>query len=91
METIIFSEHRNTLVDGLEVRCQQAQRLESAISAQTVSVQYIFNLFDVLVKPILQYGSEVYGLYNSAAVETFYSKFIKRVLNVKQSTNTCIL
>ena len=33
----------------------------------------------------------MYGLYNSAAVETFYLKFIKRVLNVKQSTNTCMV
>ena len=52
--------------------------------------EYI-DVFDVLVKPILTYGSEVYGLYNSAAVETFYLKFIKRVLNVKQSTNTCMV
>ena len=33
----------------------------------------------------------MYGLYNSAAVETLYLKFIKRVLNVKQSTITCIV
>ena len=33
----------------------------------------------------------MYGLYNSAAVETLYLKFIKRVLNVKQSTNTCMV
>ena len=84
------------MADGLEVLCQQAQRAQSVVDLhvlkhKTVSVEYIFNLFDVLVKPILTYGSEVYGLYNSAAVETFYLKFIKRVLNVKQSTNTCMV
>ena len=84
------------MADGLEVLCQQAQRAQSVVDLhvlkhKTVSVEYIFNLFDVLVKPILTYGSEVYGLYNSAAVETFYLKFLKRLLNVKQSTNTCMV
>ena len=56
-----------------------------------LSVQYIFNRFDILVKLILTYGSEVYGLHNNVAVETFYLKFMKRVLTYKQSTNTCMV
>ena len=65
------------MVDGLEVLCQQAQRAQSVVDLhilkhKTVLVQDIFNVFDVLVKPILTYGSEVYGLYNISAVETFY-------------------
>ena len=75
--------HRNTLVDGLEVLCLQAHKAQSVVDLHilkhgTVSVQYIFNLFDILVKSILTYGSEVYGLYNSAAVETFHLKYIKK-------------
>ena len=81
---ITFS-HRNTMADGLEVLCQQAQRAQSAVDLhvlkhKTVSIEHIFNLFGVLVKPILTYGSEVYGLYNTAAVEAFYLKFIKEYL-----------
>ena len=63
---VTFS-HRNTLLDGLEVLCQQAHRAQSVVDLhilkhETVLVQYIVNLFDILVKPILIYGSEVYGL-----------------------------
>ena len=69
---VTFS-HRNTLVDGLEVLCQQAHKAQSVVDLhilkhETVSVQYIFNLFDILVKPILTYGSEGYG----------HLKFIKK-------------
>ena len=50
-----------------------------------------YSICDILVKPNLTYVSEVYGLYNRTAVETFHFKFMKRELNVKQSTNTCMV
>ena len=45
---VTFS-HRNTLVGGLEVLCQQAHKAQSVVDLhilkhETVSVQYIFNL-----------------------------------------------
>ncbi len=52
----------------------------------------MFELFDTLVKPILLYGSEVYGSNcNYKALETFHLNFIKNCLNVKPSTNTCMV
>ena len=70
---VTFS-HRNTMADGLEVLCHQAQRAQSVVDLHVTKAQngicrVHIHLFDVLVKPILTYGSEVYGLYNSAAVE----------------------
>ena len=49
------------------------------------------DLFCTLVKPILLYGSELYGTHNYKVIEQFHLKFLKRTLNVKQSTNTCMV
>ena len=51
-----------------------------------MSVQYIIDLFDTLVKPVLTYGSAVYGIQN----ETLYLKLLKKILKVKTSTNACM-
>ena len=56
-----------------------------------MSVEYILDLVDKLVKPILTYGCEVYGMQNYNVVEKFYLKFLKRTLNVKMSTNTSMI
>ena len=58
---------------------------------KTVSVKYIINLFDTLVKPVLTYGSAMYGIQNCMVVETFYLKFLKKILKIKTSTNTCMI
>ena len=58
---------------------------------ETLSVEYILDLFDTLVKPILTYGCEVYCMQNYNVVEKFYLKFLKRTLNVKMSTNTSMI
>ena len=76
--------------------CQQAQRAQTVVDLhvlkhKTLSVEYILDLFDTLVKPILTYGCEVYGMQNYNVVEKFYLKFLKRTLNVKMSTNTSMI
>ena len=47
---------------------------------------HILELFDKLVAPILNYGSEVWGFYKSTAIDTVHLRFCKRVLGVKQTT-----
>ena len=86
----------NNLSDGLETLCQQARRAQTVLDLhilkhKTVSVKYIFDLFDTLIKPILLYGSEVYGINNYNTLETFYLKFIKIILDIKKSTNICMV
>ena len=56
-----------------------------------MSVKYIIDLFDTLVKPVLTYGSAVYGIQNCMVVETFDLKFPKKILKVKTSTKTCMI
>ena len=43
-------------------------------------------LFDKLVSPILNFGSEVWGFYKSSSIETVHLQFWKRIIGVKQST-----
>jgi hypothetical protein len=43
-------------------------------------------LFDSLVKPILLYGSEVWGYENLKILERVHLQFCKRILNLRLST-----
>ena len=58
---------------------------------KTVPVSYEIEVFNALIKPILLYGSEVYGINCVKSLETFYLKFLKSSLCVKRSTNTCMV
>ena len=39
-----------------------------------------------VIKPILLYGCEVWGMYNTKIVETFYLKFLKNTLKLSKRT-----
>ena len=57
---VTFSS-QNTFTCGLEKLCQQSQRAETVIDLhvlkhKTISVDYILDLFDTLVKSIFTYG-----------------------------------
>ena len=58
---------------------------------KTVPVSYKIEVFNTLIKPIILYGSEVYGINCVKSLETFYLQFLKRALCVKRSTNTCMV
>lgn len=47
---------------------------------------HVLELFDTLVSPILNYGSEVWGFNKARAIETVHLNFCKRLLGVKQTT-----
>ena len=44
-------------------------------------------LFDALVSPILNYGAEVWDMYEAKDVEILHNKFCRWTLNVRKSTN----
>ena len=48
-------------------------------------------LFDTLVSPILNFGSELWGLHPASDVELVHTKFLRYILGVKQSTNLTAL
>ena len=48
-------------------------------------------MFNTLVSPILNYGSEVWGLAKADPIEKFHLSFLKNLLCVKQSTPNCFV
>ena len=48
--------------------------------------KFIMSLFDKLIAPILNYASEVWGYNDAPHIELVHTKFCKRVLGVKLST-----
>ena len=44
-------------------------------------------IFDTLVTPILNYGSDVWGMHDGKNIENVHIKFCRRILNVRNSTN----
>jgi len=51
-----------------------------------LSPKHTLELFDKLILPILNYGSEVWGFYNGIHTERTQLNFLKRLLGVKTST-----
>ena len=43
-------------------------------------------LFDMMVLPILNYGSEIWGFHKAPDIERVYLKFLKQVLHVRKQT-----
>lgn len=48
-------------------------------------------LFDSLVGSILNFSSEVWGLHDAPDIELIHTKFLRRILGVKKSTNLAAL
>ena len=53
----------------------------------------MFYIFDTLLKPIITYGSDVWGIRKSGRelMDKFFLKFAKNVLLVKQSTSNLMV
>ena len=56
-----------------------------------LSVDQKCNLFDALVGSILNFGSEVWGMHDASDIELIHTKFLRRILGVKKSTNLAAL
>ena len=48
-------------------------------------------LFDTLVASILNFGSELWGMHEASDIELIHTKFLRRILGVKKSTNLIAL
>ena len=85
----------NDFTKGMKAICQQASKSQTVIEMHvlkhlTVSLNHIFQLFDILIKPILTYGCALWGTGNYTDIKTYHNNFLKRTLRVKSSTNTCL-
>jgi len=51
-------------------------------------INHKIDLFDKLILPIRNYGSEVWGFVKGSSVERVHLQFLKRLLGVKRNTRT---
>jgi hypothetical protein len=69
-------------VDLLQIPLNHLQakplRLFLRVNFRTISVHTELDLFDQLVLPILNYGSEIWGLTESMAIERVHLNFYKK-------------
>ena len=56
-----------------------------------IQVSQKCKLFDILVGSILNFGAEIWGTHEAADIEIIHSKFLRRILCVKKSTNLTAL
>jgi hypothetical protein len=62
-------------------------KLFRIISQVTLPINELCKLFDSLVAPVLNYSSEVWGHHSAKTIETIHTKFCRKILCVKKSTN----
>ena len=74
---------------------EQARKAMFAVTKKSrklgLPVDIQFKLFDVMVVPIVLYGSEVWGYENISALEAFQFQYFKSVLHLKASTPKCMV
>lgn len=56
-----------------------------------IPLKHYLDLFDKLVSPILNYGSEVWGFCKADRIEKVHVQYCKRLLHVKLSTQTDLI
>jgi hypothetical protein len=54
-------------------------------------IKLTLDLFDTYVASVLSYCSEIWGFSQAETIERVHRKYLKRILNVKMSTNTLAL
>ena len=78
-------------------RCDQARRPLSSMTCKIKTIGHLppeitFNLFDALIKPILTYGSDVWGFRATlwGTVDKVFLQFSRCILHVKATTSNII-
>ena len=75
---------------------QQIYQSQSVLDLHTLkhpsaSASHIFELFDCLLKPKLLYGCEIWGNGSNKSLELYHTRFIKKTLDVKSTTNKSMI
>ena len=62
-------------------------RLFAVFNQYEFSTKEKCKLFDQLVAPVLNYSSEIWGLHTAKEIENIHTKFLRKILGVRKSTN----
>ena len=92
----IIIAQKNTFRRALDHLCQQSKRAQAVLDLHihihpTLSVDHIMRLFDILIRPILTFDCEIWGVGNYDVIEKLYLNFVKKLLGVKPNINTAML
>ena len=52
----------------------------------SLNVSEKLKMFDAMISPILNYGSEIWGFHKAVDIERLHLKFMKLILHVKPQT-----
>ena len=79
-----------SLNKAISLITNQAKKVLFALLSRMARLNYppptiLCHLFDALVLPVLEYGSEVWGWNNYNAIELIHRKFCKFALNLPSS------
>ena len=78
-----FSEAQKTIAgQALKAIFQMNKYL---YTFSNLTVRHKIDLFDKLISPILNYGSEVWGFVQGSAIERVHMQYCKRLLSVKKT------
>ena len=61
--------------------------LNSLFNIVPLEISEKLKLFDVMVAPILNYGSEIWGFHNAPDIERVHINFLKQLLGVRSQTS----
>ena len=87
----------NSFTKGLKERSRQIYQSQSVLliydnfTLKHSSASHIFELFDCLLKPKLLYGCEIWGNGSYKSLELYHTRFIKKTLDIKSTTNTSMI
>ena len=65
--------------------------LFTVLNSVALSTEHKYNLFDSLVCSILNFWVEIWGTHDATNIEFVHTKFLRRVLVVRKSTNLTTL
>ena len=88
----IIIKQNNTFGRALENLCQQSKRAQAVLDLHihrhpTLTIDHIMRLFDILIRPILTFDCEIWGVANSAVIDKVYLNFVNKLLGIKPNTN----
>ena len=97
MLNAITTPKGNLLKNHPDYLCEQARKAVFSIQSKlkhigNIQPTHMFYIYESMIKPILTYGSELWGCNKQACktVDNMFMWFLRKVLNVKRSTSNII-
>ena len=85
----VMLKYNNTFQAAMKNNVGRAKKalfkLDVLMSKIDLETDTKLHLFDVMIKPNLQYGCEVWGHEDTEQIEVFHCNFLRRLLRIRKS------